>query len=100
MTYSYNVTNIPTLLEHINIPVQHMQAYTERKKEACCNIIVPYSHKKDMGIFYMHYQIDMITHGALLLRQITSYRLHALSQDIMTHGQPLVNQSSALVGTN
>ena len=47
---------------YINVPVQHMRAI-QGQTEACLQDTMPYSYDRLLGIFYMHYYTDTITHG-------------------------------------
>ena len=49
-------------LDYINVPVQHMQAiYGDA---------MPYSYDIQLGIFYMHYHTEKITHNTAFGEQV------------------------------
>ena len=55
-------------LNHINIHVQHMQAI-QGQTEACSWDMMPYFYNRQLGLFYIHYHIDMITVAWSLMNQ-------------------------------
>ena len=53
------------LFDNVHASVQHMQAI-QRETKACYQETLTYSYDNYLGIFYVHYHPDMITHNTAL----------------------------------